>query len=147
MTSTPDLSAQSPFQRLAQWWRDLTAPPLATAVGSDEAVKIASDVRMTVSELEAVRHMGKAAAYPMYKRLASLGLNEEQIARDEPGVLNDLQRVCSLCAEKKQCVHELRADPGDTHWQEYCPNMSTFEALEAEALAKAADQPGDKPKV
>lgn len=133
MNPNPDLSApRSPFHRLAQWWRDLTTVPLTTSVGGDEAVKIASDVGLSVPELETVRHMGKAAAYPMYKRLASLGLDEQQIAHDEPGVLNDLQRVCSFCAEKRQCVHELRTDPSDTHWQDYCPNMPTFEALEQE---------------
>lgn len=137
MSSTHVETAPSPLKRLAQWWRDLTVAPLTTAVGDVEATKIASDVGVTIAELETVRHMGAAAAYPMYRRMASLGLDEEQITRAEPGVLNDLQRVCSMCAEKRQCVHELRADPSDTHWQDYCPNMPTFEALEAEKQLKA----------
>lgn len=136
MSSTPVEITPSPFKRLVQWWRDLTAAPLVSAVGEVEANKIASDVGVTIPELEAVRHQGAAAAYPMYRRLASLGLDEEQIAREEPGVLHDLQRVCSLCADKKQCLHELKADPSNTHWQDYCPNMPTFEALEAEKQNK-----------
>jgi hypothetical protein len=137
MSSTQVETAPSPLKRLAQWWRDLTAAPLVSAVGEVEATKIASDVGVTIPELEAVRHKGAAAAYPMYRRLASLGLDEEQIAREEPGVLNDLQRVCSVCVDKKKCLHELKAAPSDTHWQEYCPNMPTFEALEAEKRGKA----------
>ncbi|WP_137045874.1 hypothetical protein [Pseudolabrys sp. FHR47] len=137
MSSTPVEVLPSPLKRLAQWWRDLTAAPLVSAVGEVEATKIASDVGVTIPELEAVRHKGAAAAYPMYSRLASLGLDERQIAREEPGVLHDLQRVCSVCVDKKQCLHELKADPGNTHWQDYCPNIPTFEALEAEKQGKA----------
>ena len=136
MSSTQVETTPSPLKRLAQWWRDLTAAPLTTAVGDVEATKIASDVGVTLPELETIRHKGAAAAYPMYRRLDALGLDAEQIARQEPGVLNDLQRVCSLCAEKRQCMHELKLDPNDTHWQDYCPNMPTFEALEAEKQGK-----------
>ncbi len=136
MSPTSPEAIRSPLQRLAQWWRDLTAAPLSTSVGGDEAAKIASDMGVSVPELEEVRHKGAAAAYPMYRRMASLGLDEEEIAHSEPGVLHDLQRVCSLCADKRQCLHELKADPGDTHWQDYCPNMPTFEALEAEKRDK-----------
>ncbi|RDV03285.1 hypothetical protein [Undibacter mobilis] len=139
MSLTPVETVRSPLKRFVQWWRGFAAMPLASEVGGVEANKIASEIGVSVPELEAVRHKGAAAAYPMYRRLASLGLDEERIARDEPGVLNDLQRVCSLCADKKQCLHELKADPNDPHWQDYCPNMPTFEALEAEKQGKSKD--------
>ena len=132
MSSTQIETAPSLLKRLAQWWRDLAAAPLRTAVGDVEATRIAVDAGVTLPELEAVRHKGAAAAYPMYRRLASLGLDEKQIAREEPAVLNDLQRVCSVCVDKRTCLHELKADPGGKHWQDYCPNMPTFEALDAE---------------
>lgn len=136
MSSTTLETSSSPLKRLVQWWRDVTAAPLATEVGSDEATRIAADVGLTVPELDSVRSMGKEAAYPMYRRLASLGLDEQEIARTEPGVLHDLQRVCSFCVDKKECLHELKQDPNDTTWQTYCPNMPTLEALEAEKQEK-----------
>jgi hypothetical protein len=132
MLSPAPETSRSPLKRLAQWWRDVTAAPLATEVGGEEAARIAADVGLTVPELDSVRHMGTEAAYPMYRRLSSLGLDEAELARSEPGVLHDLQRVCSFCVDKSQCMHELKSDPNDTTWQTYCPNMPTLEALEAE---------------
>ena len=136
MASTALETSRSPFKRLAQWWRDMTAPPLEMEVGRNEAARIAADAGLTVPELDSVRHMGTEAAYPMYRRLASLGLDEQEIVRAEPAVLQDLQRVCSLCADKSECRHELKQDPNDTTWQTYCPNMATFEALEAERAGR-----------
>lgn len=136
MLSTAAETTLSPLKRLIQWWRGWTAVPLATEVGGDEATRIAADVGLTVPDLESARHMGAAAAYPMYRRLASLGLDEQAITRSEPGVMHDLQRVCSFCADKKECLHELKQDPNDPTWQQYCPNMPTFEALQAEKKEK-----------
>jgi len=132
MTLTALESSRSPLKRFVQWWRDVTAAPLGTEVGGTEAARIAADAGLSVRELDTVRHMGTEAAYPMYRRLASLGLDEAELARTEPAVLHDLQRVCSLCVDKKECLHELKKDPNDTTWQTYCPNMPTFDALQAE---------------
>lgn len=79
--------------------------------------------------------MGPHAADPMVPRLTAMGLDPNEIARVEPAVFHDLQRVCSFCDDKRQCQHELRRDPDGTEWKTYCPNMPTFEALKAEREA------------
>lgn len=132
MASTAPEASLSPLKRLAQWWQDVTAAPLAIQIGKDEATKIAAEAGLTVSDLETVRREGAAAAYPMYRRLVSVGLDERELVRTEPAVLQDLQRVCSLCNEKSECLHALKKAPADTAWQSYCPNMPTFDALKAE---------------
>lgn len=132
MSTIAQDAGSSPLKRLVQWWRILSARPIAMEVDAAETAKIATDVGLSVSDLEQVNRAGTEAAYPMYRRLASLGLDQSEITRSEPAVIQDLQRVCSLCADKRQCTHELRHDPADTNWQTYCPNMTTFEALKTE---------------
>jgi hypothetical protein len=130
MATTALESHRSPLKALADWCRRLVTPPLP--LDNVETAQIAADVGLSVSDLVRVDQMGPHAADPMVHRLASMGLSPEDVARVEPAVFHDLQRVCSFCDEKRQCQHELRRDPDGTEWKTYCPNMPTFEALKAE---------------
>lgn len=130
MATTALESHRSPFRAFADWCRRLVAPPLP--LDNAETAQIAADVGLSVADLVRVEQMGPQAADPMVHRLAAMGMNPDEVARVEPAVFHDLQRVCSFCDEKRQCQHELRRDPDGTEWKTYCPNMPTFEALKAE---------------
>lgn len=130
MSTTAIQSIRSPLKGLADWCRRLFVAPVM--LDEAETALIAADVGLSVSDLKRVDHMGPHAADPMIPRLAAMGLDPNDVARVEPAVFHDLQRVCSFCDEKRQCQHELRRDPDGTEWKTYCPNMPTFEALKAE---------------
>jgi hypothetical protein len=133
MATTAAQTSLSPLKSIAEWCRRLFAAPVM--LDTAETAQIAADVGLSVSDLVRVDQMGPHAADPMVHRLAAMGLNPEDVARVEPAVFHDLQRVCSFCDEKRQCQHELRRDPDGTEWKTYCPNMPTFEALKAEREA------------
>lgn len=120
-------SVRSSFQAIVHWWRQFFATPLD--VRDPEAAKIAADVGLTVSDLARISHLGAGSADPMVRRMASLGLSEDEVSRTEPAVFHDLQRVCSFCDSKKKCQHEIKRDPNNGAWKSYCPNMPTFEGL------------------
>jgi hypothetical protein len=61
-----------------------------------------------------------------------LKLDTADIARVEPPVIRDLQRVCTLCESKRRCMRDLAKRPSDPVWQDYCPNAMTLRALLAE---------------
>ena len=63
------------------------------------------------------------------KRMQQINLDATGIARVEPDVIRDLQRVCSFCASRGKCRHDLADDPGSSTWRDYCPNVPTFDAL------------------
>ncbi len=123
----------SPIKSFAEWCRRLFAAPVM--LDEVETAQIAADVGLSVADLNRVVEMGPHAADPMVPRLAAMGLDPNEVARVEPAVFHDLQRVCSFCDDKRQCQHELRRDPDGTEWKTYCPNMPTFEALKAEREA------------
>ena len=69
------------------------------------------------------------AADLVQRRMAALGIDAAQVDTAEPAVMRDLQRVCSLCDNKRVCAHDLDRAPAGRAWRDYCPNAGTLAAL------------------
>ena len=91
--------------------------------------QIASDLRMSSADLEALLRQGSHAADELPKMLTALGIDQDDLARAEPLVLRDMERVCSLCSHKRQCDRDLAAGTAAAHYQEYCGNADTIDGL------------------
>jgi transcriptional regulator with XRE-family HTH domain len=90
---------------------------------------IASELRMSPAELQALVHRGSHAADELPKMLKALGIDQEALLRTEPLVLRDMERVCALCNHKHQCDRELAAGTAPAHYEEFCNNASTIDGL------------------
>jgi hypothetical protein len=91
--------------------------------------QIASDLRMSSADLEALVRQGPHAADELPKMLTALGIDQDDLARTEPLVLRDMERVCSLCNHKRQCDRDLAAGTAAAHYEEYCGNADTIDGL------------------
>jgi hypothetical protein len=91
--------------------------------------QIASDLRMSSADLEALVRQGPHAADELPKMLAALGIDQDDLARTEPLVLRDMERVCSMCINKRQCDRDLAAGTSAAHYEEYCANAPTIDGL------------------
>ena len=69
-------------------------------------------------------------------RILANGLDAAEVREGQPAALRDLQRVCTQCAVRGRCEHDLDQDPGDPAWREYCPNLETLDALRSGQLAR-----------
>jgi uncharacterized protein YjiS (DUF1127 family) len=95
--------------------------------------RIAADLRVSPSDLdELVRH-GPHAADELPRMLKALGIDEQTLARTQPMVLRDMERVCALCDSKSRCDRDLDAGTAAGHYEEYCLNAPTLDDLEREA--------------
>ena len=56
--------------------------------------RIASDLRVSPGELDTLVHRGPHAADELPKLLKALGIDQADLARTEPMVLRDMERVC-----------------------------------------------------
>jgi hypothetical protein len=90
---------------------------------------IARELGISRFDLEALVHRRPGAADELAKMLRTLGIDENGLARTEPLVLRDMQRVCALCEHKRQCHRDLAAGTSAAHYQEYCPNAPTIDGL------------------
>ena len=77
--------------------------------------------------------LGPDAAKLLLERMAALHLDAEAVAKSEPATMRDLQRLCSMCASKRQCQFDFLLMPDDPKWRHYCPNADTLDALQSEA--------------
>ena len=92
--------------------------------------KIASDLRVSPSELDELVRQGPHAADELPKLLKVLGINEADLARTEPMVLRDMERVCAMCASKRQCDRDLADGTSAEHYEGYCLNAPTIDSLD-----------------
>ena len=91
--------------------------------------QIASELRMSSADLEALVRHGPHAADELPKMLTALGIDQDALARTEPLVLRDMERVCALCNHKRQCDRDLAAGTAAAHYEEYCGNADTIDGL------------------
>jgi hypothetical protein len=92
--------------------------------------RIAEDLRVSPAELdEMVRH-GPHAADELPVMLKALGIDEHRLARTEPMLLRDMERVCALCRDKAKCDRDLIAGTAAAHYEDYCLNAPTIDQLD-----------------
>ena len=94
-----------------------------------EFERIAHDLQVSPADLNELVNQGPHAADELPKLLAALGIKADDLARIEPVVLHDMERVCALCGHKRECDHDLAAGTSAEHYQEYCANASTIADL------------------
>ena len=61
--------------------------------------------------------------------LKALDIDVADLARTEPLLVRDMQRVCSLCRDKAHCNGELDDGTAAQHYRDYCPNAPSIDAL------------------
>ena len=91
--------------------------------------RIASDLRVSPGELDTLVDRGPHAADELPKLLKALGIDQADLARTEPMVLRDMERVCALCHHKRECDRDLAAGTSAGHYEGYCLNAPTIHAL------------------
>ena len=91
--------------------------------------RIASDLRVSPGELDTLVDRGPHAADELPKLLKALGIDQSDLARTEPMVLRDMERVCALCHHKRECDRDLAAGTSAGHYEGYCLNAPTIGAL------------------
>jgi hypothetical protein len=126
--------------RLAAWWRDFRAVRMRLRElqwCGDNLGHIARDVGLSSADLCAMAAKPLGAAEQHKQRLAALNIDRVTLLRRHPRVARDLERVCSLCGQKRRCERDLASHPNDPVWRTYCPNTQTLDALTATATAAA----------
>lgn len=91
--------------------------------------RIASDLRIAPDDLEELVRHGRHAADELPKMLQQLGISAEGLGRAQPLLLRDMERVCSLCNQKRQCDRDLTEGTAAENYHGYCGNASTLKSL------------------
>ncbi|WP_244525017.1 MULTISPECIES: hypothetical protein [Bradyrhizobium] len=90
---------------------------------------ISRDLRLPQGELSALIKLPPHSADELPKLLKVLGFDEADLIRSEPGVLCDMERVCSQCVRKAQCNNDIKTGAAARDYEDYCSNAPTIQAL------------------
>jgi len=129
----PDFeSLQSVISSLTQWakrCRDSLGSEGLEYCGPDEAARIARDLKLQPKELAMLAKKGPRAADLVLKMLEALEIDASELEHDDPATMRDLQRLCAMCTDKRQCQYDLTNGIAATSFRDYCPNAYTLDAL------------------
>jgi hypothetical protein len=133
MMTTPETKhypvVESVIDMFARWLKHRRDIADSCGCNSDEYARIARDLNLAPGELDELVRRGAHAADELPKMMAALNIDRKAVARVEPLVMRDLERVCSLCEQKRRCDRELVADTAAEHYADFCPNASTLKTL------------------
>jgi hypothetical protein len=122
-------SLQSVLKSIAQWITKYRYARDLVNCDPDEVANIARDLRLSPSELTILARNGPNAADLLRDLLDVLGLDQKNLENDEPLVMRDVERLCTLCHEKRQCRFDLANGVSADNYRDYCPNAFTLDAL------------------
>ena len=97
--------------------------------GPEEVAHTARELGLSSRDLYRMARKGPNAADLLQKMLLALGVSPQKLALEDPLIMRDLQRLCIMCGQKKQCKHELAAGTAGKNFRDFCPNAFTLEAL------------------
>jgi len=98
--------------------------------------RLARDIGVTPGELDQLVACGHDPQR-MTDMLKALGLDAKAVARAEPALLRDMQRICGVCQAAEECASELAAGTAVHNYRDFCINTPTLDALSAAAKAQA----------
>lgn len=98
-------------------------------LSSVEFDRVAADLQLSPGDLNELVNQGPHAADELPKLLAALGIKGDDLARIEPVVLHDMERVCAMCSHKRECDHDLAAGTSADNYKEYCLNAPAIADL------------------
>ena len=126
----PLTRVESLINIFSEWLKHRQDLSEARRMDTTQFDKIASDLRVSPGELDTLVQRGPHAADELPRLLKVLGIDEAALARTEPLVLRDMERVCALCASKRQCDRDLAAGSSAEHYEGYCLNAPTIDSLD-----------------
>ncbi len=118
------------------WLKRRTALAELQHYSSAELDRLGRDAGVGGNDLRVLAGKWPDSADLLTRRVEALGLDAREITREDPQTMRDLQRVCTVCASKSECEHDLARQTKNPDWQDYCPNAATFTALDPEVPKK-----------
>jgi len=97
--------------------------------GPDEVAQIIRDLRLQPGELAGLIKRGPDAADLVQELLPAVGIDVQSLEQDDPATMHDLQRLCTICSDKRQCRLDLANGKIVEKFRDYCPNAFTVDAL------------------
>jgi hypothetical protein len=126
---------RSPTEVIADLWNAWTRNPACpadlAACSADDVDRTARDIGLSGWELRQLARHWSDNAELLFRRMAALKLDPDEVAAADRATFQDLERLCTVCDCKGRCKRDLTNRPDDARWEDYCPNVATLKMLNA----------------
>lgn len=112
------------MRRIGQWF----VLSELSRLSYEQRDMLSRDIGVSLDDLHQLEQSPDGLNLP--QRLAREHVELDVLQEKWPSVLKDMQRVCSLCAKKEQCLYDLILIHS-SKWRDYCPNAHTIDNLGA----------------
>ena len=144
MTTLSYLAGRDPgslFSAIGAWWKEMlsrSGEEELTLLSREDVDRIAQDLGMTSDELQDFAARGVHASDEAPKMMEALGLDPKELEHSQHAVFIDVLHNCAVCSDKGRCHHDLKTGEAAAHFEEYCLNAHTLNALRAVAALPRA---------
>lgn len=116
-------------EAFSRWTARLGSADELRRLGPEERKAIARDVAVPDDVLVKLVTHGNEAPLPLWRMLRVFGLRADQIRREHPGVMRELEVTCAGCGDGGRCRQDLARGETAKTFAAYCPNAPSFDAL------------------
>jgi hypothetical protein len=127
----------SVFASIVAWcddrFRDILAPLVRAGRSAGQTSDAVGNAHASGEAPDPPRYHYDASL--LFRRMAAMQIDRDELASDDPLLFGELQALCTLCRSKERCVLDLDQEgsnkAGKRDWREYCLNATTLNALGA----------------
>jgi hypothetical protein len=123
---------------LEGWWSDRIAARDYQALGPGTQDALAREAGVSKAALDRIVARGSRAGRELPRLLRAVELDPDTLKQRHPGVMRDMQAVCSTCAVASRCRRDLGRLVSRATFETYCPNAATVAALGARTWRRAS---------
>jgi len=125
---TLDAPISAVREKIARWVEKLRYLNEINSLDAGTRSQIAHELCVSESELQTIANLSMNAE-GLERVLDLLGVDRAQLEKDEPALMADLRRSCTMCRDWKECKHDLDAGQFSTDIEPYCVNSDVLRQL------------------
>ncbi len=129
---TLDAPVTAVRERIARWVEKFRMLHELNSLDATTRSQIAHELCVSEAELQTIADLSMNAE-GLERVLDLLGVDRAKLEKDEPALMADLRRSCTMCRDWKECKHDLDAGAFSKDIEPYCVNSEVLRQLKPTA--------------
>jgi len=115
--------------KIARWLEKFRLMSELNSLDAVSRAQLAHELCVSEAELETMASLSMNAE-GLERVLDLLGIDRAQLEKDDPALMADLRRSCTMCRDWKECKHDLDAGKFSKEIEDYCVNSDILRQLQ-----------------
>ena len=121
-------AAEAARAKIARWVKKIQLLTELNSLDSATRGEIMKDLNVSEADVAAMASLSLNSE-GLERVLQLIGFDVGQLEHDEPALMADLRRSCSMCGDWKKCEKQLDAQKFSKDIEDYCVNRDVLRTL------------------